>query len=326
MQAVVLQGAGGPEVLRVREVPTPEPGLEQVRVRVRSAGLNRSDLLQRRGRYPAPPGSPSDIPGLEFAGVVEALGPGASMWRVGQRVYGITGGAAQAEYVVSHERMLAPIPDALDDVAAGGVPGVFMTVLDALFAQADLRSGESVLIHAVGSGIGTAAVQLACAASARTIGTSRTRDKLDRARAIGLDVGIEGADFASAVMEHTEGQGANVVLDAVGGAYVAADLEALAMNGRVVVLATQAGGEVQLPLGHLMGKRMRLMGSTLRPRPLEEKILLTRMFAAQVNPLLASGRVRPIVDSVFDLAQVAEAHARLESNQTFGKVILRLAS
>jgi putative PIG3 family NAD(P)H quinone oxidoreductase len=324
MKAVLLEGAGGPEVLSVREVPTPEPGPEQVRVRVRAAGLNRADLLQRRGHYPAPPGTRSDIPGLEFAGVVDALGPGAQLWSIGQRVYGITAGAAQAEYIVTHERMLAPIPDNLDDIAAGGVPEVFMTVYDGLFTQAQLGVGETVLIHAVGSGIGTAAVQLARAVSARTIGTSRTPAKLERAKELGLDVGLAGENFAQAVKEHTHGQGVNVVLDPVGGAYVAGDLEAVALNGRVVVLAMQAGADAQLSLGLLMGKRMRVMGSTLRPRPIEEKILITRAFAAHVNPLLARGQVRSIVDRVFDLQDIAAAHAYLESNETFGKVILRL--
>jgi NADPH2:quinone reductase len=324
MKAVMITGAGGPEVLAVREAPEPEPGPEQVRVRVRAAGLNRADILQRRGQYPAPPGSPASIPGLEFAGEVESLGPGVQHLRVGQRVYGICGGGGQAAFVVAHERMVAPIPDCLDIVAAGGVPEVFMTVHDALFSQAHLALGESVLIHAVGSGIGTAAVQLARVAGARTLGTSRTPAKLERARELGLDVALAGESFAEAARRETGSAGVQVVLDVVGGPYLAGNLAALAIRGRMVMLATLGGASESLPLGPLLSKRLRLMGSVLRPRPLEEKIAVTQAFAAHVNPLLASGQVRPIVDRVFELADVAAAHAYLESDASFGKVILAL--
>jgi putative PIG3 family NAD(P)H quinone oxidoreductase len=322
MKAVVIEGAGGPEVLSVREVPTPQPGPEQVRVRVRAAGLNRADVLQRRGHYPAPPGSPSDIPGLEFAGEVDLVGPGVRAVAPGQRVYGIAGGGAQAEFIVTHERLLAPVPECLDWTTAAGVPEVFMTVHDALFAQAELALGESVLIHAVGSGIGTAAVQLARAAGARTFGTSRTPDKLVRAQALGLEVGLDAAGFADAVRDQTGGTGVDVILDVVGGPYLADNLAALAPRGRIVVLAAMGGGKAPLPFGLLMSKRARLMGSVLRARPIEEKIRVTRAFARQVNPLLAAGLVRPVVDRVFELGDVAAAHTYMESDASFGKVIL----
>jgi putative PIG3 family NAD(P)H quinone oxidoreductase len=322
MRAVVIDGAGGPEVLSVREAPTPEPGPEQVRVRVRAAGLNRADVLQRRGHYPAPPGSPSDIPGLEFAGDVERLGPGVHAVQLGQRVYGICGGGAQAEYIVTHERLLAPIPDCLDWTSAAGVPEVFMTVHDALFTQAGLGMGETVLIHAVGSGIGTAAVQLARAAGARTFGTSRTPEKLERAGSLGLDVGLEATGFADAVRAQTGGAGVDVILDVVGGPYLADNLASLAPLGRIVVLAAMGGGKAPLPFGLLMSKRARVMGSVLRARPLEEKIEVTRAFARHVNPLLAAGTVRPIVDRVMPLSDVAAAHTYMESDASFGKVIL----
>jgi NADPH:quinone reductase len=324
MRAVVIEGAGGPEVLSVREVPTPEPGPEQVRVRVRAAGLNRADVLQRRGQYPAPPGSPADIPGLEFAGEVECVGPGTRAVDVGQRVYGICGGGGQAEFIVTHERLLAAVPDRLDWIGAAGVPEVFMTAHDALFTQAGLAMGESVLVHAVGSGIGTAAVQLARAAGAQTFGTSRTPAKLERAKALGLHVGLDAPGFLGALRARTDGTGVDVILDVIGGPYLADNLAALATQGRIVVLAAMGGGKAPLPFGLLLSKRARLMGSVLRARPLEEKIQVTRAFARQVNPLLAAGAARPIIDRVFELNEVAAAHAYMESDASFGKVILAL--
>lgn len=324
MRAVVITGAGGPEVLAVEERPTPEPGREQVRVRVRAAGLNRGDILQRQGRYPAPPGSPSDLPGLEFAGEVEALGAGVTGVQVGQRVYGITGGGGQAEYVVLHERALAPVPPRLDLLAAAGVPEVFMTVHDALFTQAALQIGEWVLVHAVGSGIGTAAVQLIRAAGARCIGTSRTASKLERAKALGLDVALGSEKFVEGVRDATGGTGAQVVLDTVGGPSLKATLEAMSPKGRMVVLAAQAGSEAPLPFGLLLSKRLSIRGSVLRARPLEEKIAVTQAFIRYVNPLLADGLVTPVVDRVFPMADVAAAHAYLESNASFGKVLLEI--
>jgi NADPH:quinone reductase len=322
MRAVVITQPGGPEVLTVQDVPTPRPGAEQVLVRIRAAGLNRADILQRVGHYPAPPGSPSNIPGLEFAGEVAELGAGVTAVQPGQRVYGICGGGGYAEYIVAHERMLVPVPDSLDIIAAGGVPEVFMTVHDGLFTQANLAMAESMLVHAVGSGIGTAAIQLAKAAGCPTLGTSRTPDKLERARELGLDIGLPAEGWQKAARAATDGQGVNVILDSVGGAYVAADLAALATLGRIVLLSTMAGTQDAVPLNLLVGKRARLFGTVLRARPLEEKIAVTRAFARHVNPLLASGRVRPIIDRVFNLDDVVEAHSYLESNASFGKVVL----
>ncbi len=325
MKAVVIEGAGGPEVLHVRDVPTPEPGPEQVLVRVEAAGLNRADTLQRKGRYPAPTGSPAQIPGLEFAGTVAAVGPGVHALGAGQRVYGICGGGGQAEYVVAHERMLALVPERLTPIEAGAVPEVFMTVHDALFTQAWLSPGEWVLIHAVGSGVGTAAVQLAKAAGARTLGTSRTPSKLERVRDLGLDVPLDAETFVEGVAEATGGKGADVVLDLVGGPYLEANLTALALRGRMVVLATQGGQSEMLPLGTLMGKRLRIMGSVLRARPVDEKMAVTQAFIHHVNPLLANGTVRPVVDRVFPLEDVAAAHVYMESNESFGKIVLHVS-
>jgi NADPH2:quinone reductase len=325
VRAVVVRDSGGPEQVSVRDVPEPVPAPHEIRIRVRAAGVNRADILQRQGRYPAPPGSPPDILGLEFAGEVESLGSAAREWKVGDRVYGICGGGGQADLVVAHERAVAAIPDVLDFVKAAAVPEVFITVHDALFTQAQLAMGESVLIHAVGSGIGTTAVQLARVAGARTFGTSRTPEKLDRAKQLGLDHGLAANGFAEAVHELTHGLGVQVVLDVVGGAYLAANVSALGAKGRLVILATLGGADQPLPVQTVMSKRLRIMGTVLRARPLEEKIAATQAFARHVNPLLASGAVRPVIDRVFALDDAPAAHRHMEANASFGKIVLALA-
>lgn len=322
MRAVVITRPGGPEVLEIREVATPEPQGDQVRVRVRAAGLNRADLSQRMGNYPAPPGWPVDIPGMEFAGAVEAVGPLARMWKLGQRVMGLAGGGAQAEYIVAHEGLLVEIPANLDFAQAAGVPEVFMTAHDALFTQAGLTMGERVLIHAAGSGVGTAGIQLAHAAGATTFGTSRTPEKLERAKPLGLDYALADKDFAQAVKEHTGGAGVHVVLDTIGATYLAQNIEALAPRGRLVFLATQGGARAEINIGALMAKRLQLRGSMLRARSLEEKLAVTRAFATQVVPLLASGKVRPIIERVYPLNEIAAAHEAMAANRNFGKLIL----
>lgn len=323
MNAVVISRPGGPEVLEMRERPVPEPGAGEIRVRVRASALNRADLLQRRGRYPAPPGAPADVPGLEYAGEVDAVGEGVGLWAVGNRVMGIIGGGAHAEYVVVHEREAVRVPHNLSWEEAAAVPEVFMTAFDAIFGPLDLTVGERLLIHAVGSGVGTAALQLARAAGAITLGTSRTAEKLRRATGLGLDVAIDAAngDWVAAVEEASDG-GVHAVLDLVGGAYLAGDLRVLTTGGRIVVVGTLAGAAAELDLGLLLGKRARLAGTVLRTRPLEEKIALAREFSKSVLPLLASGRVHPVIDTVYPFAQVVEAHRRLEANDSFGKLVL----
>src|SRR5579884_1311519 len=324
MRAVIITRYGGPEVLEVREVETPEPVAEQVRVRVRAAGLNRADLGQRQGNYPAPVGSPEDIPGMEFAGEVDAVGPLVRKWKRGQRVMGIVGGGAQAEYVLSHEGMLVEIPENLDFVQAASLPEVFMTAHDALFTQAGLQMGERVLIHAAGSGVGTAAIQLAHTIGATTYGTSRTPDKLERAKPLGLDVGLTAQNFADEIKQLTHGEGVNVVLDFVGAAYMEQNLEALAPWGRLVFLATLGGGMAQVNLGKVMVKRILIRGFTLRTRSLEEKLAVTRLFATQVVPQLASGRIIPVVEHVYPLHEIGEAHKAMAENKNFGKLILQI--
>lgn len=326
MRAVVIAAHGGVDVLEVREVARPVAEGDRVRVRVRAAALNRADLLQRRGLYPAPAGAPRDIPGLEFAGEVEQLGAEARAWRVGQRVFGITAGGAQAEFVVVPEGALAEVPDNLSWTDAAAVPEAFITAHDALFTQGELSIGERVAVHAAGSGVGLAALQLARAAGAATFGTARTAAKLERARAFGLDEGVVVAGdprvFAEAVRERTRGAGVNLIVDLVGASYLAANLDALAPLGRLIFVGTMAGSNADLDLRVVMSKRLRLRGTVLRARSTEEKARAVRLFAAQVVPLLARSLARPAVDSVYDLAEAPAAHARMEANENFGKIVL----
>lgn len=330
MRAVVIVSHGGVEGLEVREVARPHaPSADRVLVRVRAAALNRADVLQRKGFYPAPAGAPQDVPGLEFAGEVVETGDEARAWRVGQRVFGITGGGAQAEYVVVPESTLAEIPSNLDWHEAAAVPEAFITAHDALFTQARLEMGERVAVHAAGSGVGLAAVQLARAIGARVFGTSRTAEKLERARALGLDEAIVVGDdpmvFAGGVRELTGGAGVQVILDLVGGPYLQANLEALALRGRLMLVGTTAGASAALNIGVVMVKRLRIFGTVLRARSVEEKAEATRRFAAHVVPLLERGTVRPVIDKVYSMDEVREAHERLESNASFGKIVLKIA-
>jgi putative PIG3 family NAD(P)H quinone oxidoreductase len=326
MRAVVIRGVGGPEAIEVQDVPKPEPSGEQIRIRVRACGLNRADLLQTRGLYPAPAGVPANIPGLEYAGEVDALGPAVKgRFKIGDRVFGIVAGGAQAEYLVTHERMAVAIPANLDFPEAGAVPEAFMTAHDALITQGRLGPGERVLIHAVGSGVGTAALQVAHAMGCTVFGTSRTIAKLQQAHGLGLDHGIESSrdNFAAVIDRETSGGGVHVILDLLGAGAMAGNLRALAVRGRLVLVGLLGGREATVDLGLLLNKRISVIGTTLRARPLEEKIAATRLFARQVVPWLERGLIRPVVDSAFSFDMVRDALARMESNQAFGKVILR---
>jgi putative PIG3 family NAD(P)H quinone oxidoreductase len=329
MRAVKITSFGGVDGLEIREVAdAPKPTADRVRVRVRAAGLNRADILQRLGRYPAPPGYPQEIPGLEFAGEVESIGEEVRVWKVGDRVFGITGGAGQAELVTVAENHLAPIPDNLSWTEAAAVPEVFMTAHDALFTQCRVMTGERVLIHAAGSGVGTAAIQLVKAAGAFAYGTSRTLEKLERAAHFGLTascaVGDHPSKFAEVVQEWTRGMGVNVILDLVGSAYLNPNLESLSMKGRLIFVGTTSGSKAEIDYGIVMRKRLMIMGTALRIRSAEEKATATRLFAEQVVPLLAAGVVRPVIDKVFAWTEVRAAHERIESNESFGKVVLAM--
>jgi putative PIG3 family NAD(P)H quinone oxidoreductase len=324
MKAVVITRPGGPEVLEIQDVETPQPVGEQVRVRVRASGINRAELLQRMGAYPAPAGSPQNIPGIEFAGEVDAVGSLVSKWKPGQRVMGLAGGGAQSEYVLIHEGLLVEIPANLDFIQAGAIPEVFMTAHDALFTQAGLQMGERVLIHAIGSGVGTAAVQLARATGTTTYGTSRTPAKLEAAQKLGLHVGLSGQNFAAEIQRLTNGEGMHVVLDFVGAPYLEQNLQSLALWGRLVFLATLGGTHSDINLGMLMQKRISMRGVTLRTRTLEEKMAVTRRFAAGVLPLLASGQVKPVIERVYSLEEIGEAHRVMGENRNFGKLVVRV--
>ena len=327
MRAVVFRGQGGPEVIGVENLPDPVPARHEVLVRVRAAALNRADLLQRRGLYPPPPGVRPDVPGLELAGEVSALGEGVTGWRPGDRVMAITAGEAQAELCVVHERMLLRVPERLPFEEAGALPEAGITSHDALFTQGGLRPGMVVLLHAVGSGVATLALQLARAAGATAVGTSRTAQKLDRARALGLDHGIlvekDPPRFAEEVRAITLGEGTPLVLELVGGSYLSEDLAALAPGGRIVVIGTMGGSRAPLDLGLLLHARATLIGTTLRQRPLEEKMRATHAFGREALPLVLAGKVRPIVEAVLPLESAREAHERMERNESFGKIVLR---
>lgn len=322
MRAVVVPEFGGPEVLRLDSVPDPKPASREVVVRVCASGVNRADTLQRRGLYPPPPGA-SEIPGLEFAGVVDEVGDAVTRWRRGDRVMGIVAGGGYAEHVAVDERVAVAVPAGMDMTAAGAIPEVYMTAYDAVFLQAGLRRGETLLIHAVGSGVGTAALQLARRAGARTIGTSRTASKLDRAAAMGLDLGVRGEDaWEEAVMDATGGRGADVILDLVGAPYLARNQAAIALRGRHVVVGVPGGIRASLDLRLLMARRARIFGTVLRARSVEEKVDLAHEFTESVLPGFAEGALEPAMDHVFPAARVADAHRRMEANENFGKIVL----
>jgi len=324
MRAVVIPEFGEPDVLRVESVPDPAPGEDEILVEVATSGVNRADLLQRRGSYPAPPGAPQDIPGLEFAGRVSGLGSGVTRWRPGDRVMGIVAGGGYGERVVVPESVAVAVPEGLDLAAAGAIPEVFMTGFDAVFLQGGLMPGETLLVHAAGSGVGTAAVQLARRAGARTIGTSRTVEKLDRAAALGLDVSVPAGDgdWSDGVLEETGGRGVDVILDLVGGPYLAANQRVLAPRGRHVVVGVPGGARAEIDLRALMVKRGRLFGTVLRARPTHETAALARAFEADVLPGLADGSLRPVVDRILPAHDAAEAHRMMERNENFGKILL----
>ena len=324
MKAVVITRPGDPDVLEIQERPDPRPGSSQVLIRVVASALNRADISQRLGRYPAPAGVPADIPGLEYAGEIDAVGDSATMWSVGDRVMGVVGGGAHAELVCVHERevIAAPAGLAMEDCAA--IPEVFLTAYDAIFPQLRMTAGESLLIHAVGSGVGTAAVQLAKSAGIKSIGTSRSAGKIQRAIELGLDVGIvvQGDQWHSQVVEATGGRGVDAVLDLVGGAYLKGNIEAVALHGRMIIVGLTAGSTAEIDLRRVMQKRMTIAGTLMRTRSLEEKMSIARTFSDRIVPLFADGRLKPVVDRVMMFAEVREAHRAMEANDNFGKIVL----
>lgn len=325
MKAVVITKPGGSDVLEIQERPKPEPGYGQIRVRVRASALNRADISQRRGNYPAPVGSPADIAGMEYAGEVDAAGPGTTMWRNGDRVMGIVGGGGHAEYLCVHERELLRVPKNLSLDQAAAIPEVFLTAYDALFNRLHLRVGETLLIHAVGSGVGTAALQVARVAGARVVGTARSADKLERAKVLGLDVAINAkdGDWVALVEEAMGTEAVHAILDLVGANYLDGNLRVIGSLGRMVVVGLGSGATAQLNMRALLRKRLTIVGTVLRSRALEEKIALARDFDTKLVALFEAGRLKPVVDRVFPFSAIRAAHDLMESNATFGKIVLR---
>ena len=325
MKVVTIREPGGPEVLEMSERPEPPLGGDQVRVRVRASGLNRADLIQRKGGYPAPPGVSDDVPGLEYSGTVEEVGEACRLRRPGDRVMGILSGGGYAECLVVPERATIRVPEEVGLTEAGAIPEVFLTAWDALGNLGQLRSGESVLIHAIGSGVGTAALQLARAMGATTFGTSRTRDKVAGALELGLDAGVvadAAGHWVEEVKRRSRGHGVDVILDLVGATYIEWNLDVLGNRGRWVVVGVPGGAKGAIDLRRLMAKRATVHGTVLRARPDEEKTALAREFERTVVPLFERGLLKPVIDRTYSPSQAADAHRRMEANESFGKLML----
>lgn len=322
MRAVVLEQHGGPEVLTITNVPDPTPGPEEVVVKLESTALNRADLLQRMGLYPGPP-MEQEIPGMEYAGTILAVGPSVRDWSVGDEVMGIVGGGAYAEQVVTHERTLLPIPEGVALADAAAIPEVFMTAFDALVVQGGLTSGRWALVHAGASGVGTASIQIAKAIGARIIVTA-SAGKVEACEALGADVVVDygSEDFADAVKDATGGLGVDVVLDVIGGEYTVRNIKSVRTGGKIIQVGVMGEGKVELPLGLLLMKRAAIIGTTLRSRPLEDKIKLAKHVTAELLPLFATGALRPVIDSRYNFEQIADAHSYMQTNANIGKILV----
>ena len=325
MKAILVRDDAARE-LYWGDAPTPEPGPDAVLVEVHATAVNRADLLQRRGLYPPPPGEP-DILGLEAAGVVAAKGRNVLDWQIGDRVCCLLGGGGYAEHVAVHKDMLLPVPADLGFEQAAAVPEVFYTAFITLVLEGALEAGERVLVHAGGSGVGTAAIQLARQRGAQVLVTAGSDDKLARCRELGAHgaINYKTEDFAERIRALTDGEGVDVILDCVGGAYFEKNLAALRAKGRLVIIGLMGGAKAEINLALVVGKRLRVVGSVLRARPLAEKITITEAFKTQVLPLVAGRQIRPVIDSVYPIAEVAKAHEHVAANRNFGKVVLRVA-
>lgn len=320
MKAVYIKEFGGIENLEIREVENlPLPKADEVLVRVRAAALNRADLLQRKGLYPAPKGFPERILGLEFAGEIAEIGENVTNFKIGERVFGITAGGGQVEFVLTKANQLAKIPDNLNFVEAACVPEAFITAHDAIFTQANLQENESLLIHAVGSGVGLAALQIAKAKNIKVYGTSRNAEKLERCKNFGLDKAVlvgENTDFSE------KAKGVDVILDLVGASYFETNLRSLNLKGRLILVGLTGGRKSEIDLGLALTKRLKIIGTVLRSRTSEEKSEATQSFIKEVLPLFEKGLIRPNLDKIFKVDDVQKAHEYLESNESFGKVVL----
>lgn len=322
-KAIRIRESGGPEVLEVGEIEVRSPGPSQVLVEVAAAGLNRADCLQRRGFYPAPPGVPADVPGLEIAGVVESVGDSVTTWKPGDRVMGIVGGGAMATRVLTEAAELMSIPEALSFSEAAAVPEAFLTAYDATVLQGGLARGQAVLLHAVASGVGTAAIQLASVIGAASVGTSRTAEKLTRCKDLGLThaVLVEDGQFADQVKAAAP-KGVNVILDTIGAAYLPQNVQVIAKQGRIIVIGLMGGVKGELNLGLLLARRASVHGSVLRSRSTEEKAALTKSFTDEMLGRFAKGELKPIIDDTLPMSEIQAAHRRMDANETFGKLVL----
>jgi NADPH:quinone reductase len=327
MTAIGFKLPGGPEVLAPEERPVPVPGPSELLVRVKAAGVNRPDVMQRKGQYPPPPGAP-DIPGLEIAGEIVALGDKVTRWKIGDRICALVSGGGYAEYCLTDEATALTIPKGFSFVEAAALPETFMTVWHNVFERGALKAGETLLVHGGSSGIGTTAIMLAKAFGAKVIATAGSPEKCEACRKLGADVAIDynKEDFVAVTKEATDKKGAELILDMIGGDYVDRNFEAAAVEGRIVQIATQKGPKVTIDLRRLMLKRLTHTGSTLRARPVADKAAIARAVEAKVWPLLESGKVRPVIDSTFPLAKASEAHARMETSLHIGKIMLEVAA
>jgi NADPH:quinone reductase len=323
MTAIEISKPGGPEVLVPVERPMPKPTHGEVLIKVAAAGINRPDVMQRNGQYPPPPGA-SDIPGLEIAGTVAALGPGVDRYKVDDAVCGLVAGGGYATYCVAPAVQCLPVPKGLSMVEAAAIPETFMTVWPNLFERGRLQGGERVLVHGGTSGIGTTAIQLASAAGARVFATAGSKAKCEACEQLGAERGIDykTEDFVAVIKDVTKGQGVDVVLDLIGTQYFAKNLEVLGIEGRLVQIATQSGIKAEINLLAVMQKRLHISGSTLRPRPIQDKARIARKLEEHAWPLFESGRIKPVIDSTYPLKDASQAHARMDSSQHIGKIVL----
>jgi putative PIG3 family NAD(P)H quinone oxidoreductase len=326
MTAIGIPSPGGPMALKPEKRPVPRPGPGEILIRVRAAGVNRPDVLQRKGAYPPPPGA-SDLPGLEVAGEVTALGEGAARWTVGDRVTALTPGGGYAEYCRVHATNALPVPAGVTLTEAAAIPETFFTVWHNVFQRGGLKQGETLLVHGGSSGIGTTAIQLASAFSAYVIATAGSKEKCEACLGLGADraINYRDEDFVASVMEATGGKGADVILDMVGGDYVERNWAAAAMEGRIVQIATQGGAKATADFSRLMVKRLTHTGSTLRPRTVEFKASIAAELERLVWPLLENRRVAPVMDMIFPLVEAWRAHERMEEGEHIGKIVLDVA-
>jgi putative PIG3 family NAD(P)H quinone oxidoreductase len=326
MKAVVLREHGGPEVLQIEDVPSPTFGAEDILVSVAATALNRADLLQRMGLYPNPFPQGPEIPGLEFAGTVKAVGERVTAWKVGDKVMGIVSGGAYAEELALHERQAMAVPAGMSLHDAAALPEVFITAWDALVVQGGLTSGRWAMVHAGASGVGTAAIQICKAIGARIIVTCSS-GKVQSCKDLGADVVVDygSQDFVEEVQKATNGKGVDVVLDVIGGDYVERNIASLAVKGHIIQVGVMAGKPMPFNVGLLLGKRASITGTVLRARPLDEKIAITQRFVAEMLPLFDTGALKPVIDSSYSLADVAKGHEFMATNGNVGKIVIDIA-